>query len=139
MLIHVQMSSSAKADDPVCRAVRELASAGDYCIPAGACHRARQRQDPVAGMTTVLGAFHAAKYADRKGLFVSCAFAAAGSMLSATPEKPEGVRMSALQPVSGKSHAAGNETYDVVVAGAGFDGMYMAHRLRGLGLTGRGF
>jgi ribosomal protein S18 acetylase RimI-like enzyme len=25
-----------------------------YWIPAGACHRARQRRDPVAGMTTVL-------------------------------------------------------------------------------------
>src|SRR6266403_3421970 len=45
--------------------------------------------------------------------------------------------MSALQPVSGKSHAAGNETYDVVVVGAGFAGMYMLHRLRGLGLTVR--
>src|SRR5258706_5414793 len=78
--------------------------------------------------------FHAAKYADRKGLFVSCAFAAAGRMLSATREKSEGVRMSALQPVSGKSDAAGNGTYDVVVVGAGFAGMYMLHRLRGLGL-----
>jgi hypothetical protein len=29
MLIHVQMSSSAKADDPVRRAVRDLSSAGD--------------------------------------------------------------------------------------------------------------
>src|SRR6476620_6895489 len=46
--------------------------------------------------------------------------------------------MSALQPLSGKSHA-GNETYDVVVVGAGFAGMYMLHRLRGLGLTVRVF
>src|SRR5258706_10081449 len=83
--------------------------------------------------------FHAAKYATRQGCFVSCAFAAAGRMLSATPEKSEGVRMSALQPVSGKGHAAGNETYDVVVVGAGFAGMYMLHRLRGLGLTVRVF
>ncbi len=45
--------------------------------------------------------------------------------------------MSALQPVSGKSHAAGTETYDVVVVGAGFAGMYMLHRLRGLGLSVR--
>src|SRR6266446_2990782 len=45
--------------------------------------------------------------------------------------------MSALQPVSGKSHAAGSQTYDVVVVGAGFAGMYMLHRLRGLGLTVR--
>src|SRR5258708_40301112 len=130
MLIHVQMSSPARADDPVCRAVRELSSAGDYWIPAGACHRARRRRDPVAGMTTVLGAFHAAKYADRKGLFVSCAFAAAGSMLSATPEKPEGVRMSALHPVSGKSHAAGTETYDVVVIVAGLSGVFTLRSVR---------
>src|SRR5260370_42219997 len=79
--------------------------------------------------------FHAAKYATRQGCFVSCAFAAAGSMLSATPEKPEGVLMSALQPGSGKSHAAGSETYDVVVVGAGFAGMYRLARPRGRGMT----
>jgi len=45
--------------------------------------------------------------------------------------------MSALQSVSGKSHAAGVETYDVVVVGAGFAGMYMLHRLRGQGLSVR--
>ena len=45
--------------------------------------------------------------------------------------------MSALQSVSGKSHAAGAETYDVVVVGAGFAGMYMLHKLRGLGLSAR--
>src|SRR5437660_1354058 len=45
--------------------------------------------------------------------------------------------MSALQPVSGKSHAAGSETYDVVVVGAGFAGMYMLHRLRALGFAVR--
>src|SRR6185312_15913814 len=38
--------------------------------------------------------------------------------------------MSALPSVSGSSNAAGNETYDVVVVGAGFAGMYMLHRLR---------
>ena len=42
--------------------------------------------------------------------------------------------MSALQSISGKSRA---ETYDVVVVGAGFAGMYMLHRLRGLGLSVR--
>src|SRR6202158_374004 len=47
--------------------------------------------------------------------------------------------MSALQAVSGKSHAAGAETYDVVVVGAGFAGMYMLHRLRGQGLSVRVF
>ena len=45
--------------------------------------------------------------------------------------------MSALQSISGKGHAAGAETYDVVVVGAGFAGMYMLHRLRGLGLSVR--
>ena len=33
--------------------------------------------------------------------------------------------------------AASTEHYDVVVVGAGFSGMYMLHRLRGLGLTVR--
>ena len=45
--------------------------------------------------------------------------------------------MSALQSISGKSHAAGPEGHDVVVVGAGFAGMYMLHRLRGLGLAVR--
>ena len=36
-----------------------------------------------------------------------------------------------------KDHAAGAETYDVVVVGAGFAGMYMLHRLRGHGLSVR--
>src|SRR5437588_12910493 len=45
--------------------------------------------------------------------------------------------MSALQPVSGNNHAAGVAAYDVVVVGAGFAGMYMLHRLRGLGLSVR--
>jgi cyclohexanone monooxygenase len=43
--------------------------------------------------------------------------------------------MSALPSVSSKSHAAAAETYDVVVVGAGFAGLYMLHRLRGLGLS----
>ena len=45
--------------------------------------------------------------------------------------------MSALQPSSGKSQAASATTYDVVVVGAGFAGMYMLHRLRGLGFSVR--
>jgi cyclohexanone monooxygenase len=45
--------------------------------------------------------------------------------------------MPASQAVSGKSHAAGTEAYDVVVVGAGFAGMYMLHRLRGQGLSVR--
>jgi cyclohexanone monooxygenase len=45
--------------------------------------------------------------------------------------------MSAVQSVSGKS--SNTQAYDVVVVGAGFAGMYMLHRLRGLGLTARVF
>jgi cyclohexanone monooxygenase len=44
--------------------------------------------------------------------------------------------MSAPQSGSGDSHAA-DETCDVVVVGAGFAGMYMLYRLRGLGLSVR--
>jgi cyclohexanone monooxygenase len=47
--------------------------------------------------------------------------------------------MSALQSVAGKSHATGGEIYDVVVVGAGFAGMYMLHKLRGLGLSARAY
>src|SRR4051794_3039480 len=45
--------------------------------------------------------------------------------------------MSALQSAFGKSHATPAEVYDVVVVGAGFAGMYMLHKLRGLGLSVR--
>ena len=45
--------------------------------------------------------------------------------------------MSALQSISGKNNAPGSESYDVVVVGAGFAGMYMLHKLRGLGLSVR--
>jgi cyclohexanone monooxygenase len=45
--------------------------------------------------------------------------------------------MSAVQSVTGKSQPTGHETYDVVVVGAGFAGMYMLHRLRGQGLSVR--
>jgi cyclohexanone monooxygenase len=45
--------------------------------------------------------------------------------------------MSALPSTPGKSRTTGAETYDVVVVGAGFAGMYMLHRLRGLGLSVR--
>ena len=43
--------------------------------------------------------------------------------------------MSALQSITGKSEPTA--AYDVVVVGAGFAGMYMLHRLRGLGLSVR--
>jgi cyclohexanone monooxygenase len=39
--------------------------------------------------------------------------------------------------MSSKSPAAGTKTYDAVVVGAGFAGMYMLHRLRALGLSVR--
>jgi cyclohexanone monooxygenase len=42
--------------------------------------------------------------------------------------------MSAAQSVPGKA-----EAYDVIVVGAGFSGMYMLHRLRGLGFSARVF
>src|SRR5437764_10152015 len=41
--------------------------------------------------------------------------------------------MAALQSFAAKSAAS----YDVVVVGAGFAGMYMLHRLRGQGMTAR--
>jgi cyclohexanone monooxygenase len=45
--------------------------------------------------------------------------------------------MSTLQSVSGRKQTPGALTYDVVVVGAGFAGMYMLHKLRGLGLSAR--
>jgi cyclohexanone monooxygenase len=45
--------------------------------------------------------------------------------------------MSAASSISGKRHAENTETYDVVVVGAGFAGMYMLHRLRGQGSSVR--
>ncbi len=45
--------------------------------------------------------------------------------------------MSVMPSMSGKDPAAGEVAYDVVVVGAGFSGLYMLHRLRGLGLSVR--
>src|SRR3982750_4307511 len=45
--------------------------------------------------------------------------------------------MPALQSVSGRSQSTPADAYDVVVVGAGFAGMYMLHKLRGLGLSVR--
>jgi cyclohexanone monooxygenase len=47
--------------------------------------------------------------------------------------------MATLQASSGKSRTATAGSFDVVVVGAGFAGMYMLHRLRGLGLSVRVF
>jgi cyclohexanone monooxygenase len=45
--------------------------------------------------------------------------------------------MSALQSTSGRSQPTSAESYDVVVVGAGFAGMYMLHKLRGQGFSVR--
>jgi cyclohexanone monooxygenase len=45
--------------------------------------------------------------------------------------------MSVPQSTSAKGQPAAAETYDVVVVGAGFAGMYMLHRLRGQGFSVR--
>ena len=45
--------------------------------------------------------------------------------------------MSAVPSTPGMGQTANTETCDVVVVGAGFAGMYMLHRLRGLGLSVR--
>src|ERR1700750_1529885 len=59
-------------------------------------------------------------------------------MLSATNQESRGsASMSALSSASTKSSAAAAESYDAVVVGAGFAGMYLLHRLRGLGLSVR--
>src|SRR4051812_2497596 len=47
--------------------------------------------------------------------------------------------MSALQPNPRQNRNPGADTFDVVVVGAGFAGLYMLHRLRGLGLSVRVF
>ena len=39
--------------------------------------------------------------------------------------------------MASESHQQAAESYDVVVVGAGFAGMYLLHRLRGLGMTAR--
>jgi cyclohexanone monooxygenase len=58
-------------------------------------------------------------------------------LLPTNQEYWEAAEMSALQPLSGKCRAATAVSYDVIVVGAGFAGMYMLHRLRGLGLAAR--
>jgi cyclohexanone monooxygenase len=45
--------------------------------------------------------------------------------------------MSVPQSMSAKGQSAGAQTYDVVVVGAGFAGMYMLHKLRGQGFSVR--
>ena len=40
-----------------------------------------------------------------------------------------------MSAMPSRDHAAGHAAYDVVVVGAGFSGLYMLHRLRGLGFS----
>src|SRR3979411_1214082 len=55
---------------------------------------------------------------------------------SRIPDRERG-QMPALQPSSSQNRDG--DAFDVVVVGAGFAGMYMLHRLRGLGLSARGY
>jgi cyclohexanone monooxygenase len=69
-----------------------------------------------------------------KARFVSCALTPRGECWRQINNNfREPLTMSALQSVACKT----SESYDVVVVGAGFAGMYMLHRLRGLGMTAR--
>src|SRR3978361_2004410 len=58
------------------------------------------------------------------------------SIKSRIPDQ-EREQMPALQPDSSPNR--GEDQFDGVVVGAGFAGMYMLHRLRGLGLSARVF
>src|SRR5215207_2037965 len=51
----------------------------------------------------------------------------------------ENIREPAFMSAVPSTAAKSTETYDVVVVGAGFAGMYMLHRLRGQGMTARVF
>src|SRR6516165_9320357 len=67
----------------------------------------------------------------------SCAFARAGECWLARMKLRERKKMSALPLTSVEGDLAENDSCDVVVVGAGFAGMYMLFRLRGLGLKVR--
>src|SRR5258705_4549422 len=58
-------------------------------------------------------------------------------MLFSTKESKGRLSMSAAPSASGNSPSASETSCDVVVVGAGFAGLYMLHRLRGLGLKAR--
>jgi cyclohexanone monooxygenase len=58
-------------------------------------------------------------------------------MLNSRTQIREFRQMSAAQSSPGKGQA--DDAYDVVVVGSGFSGMYMLHRLRGLGFSARVF
>src|SRR5262252_3259643 len=65
----------------------------------------------------------------------SCTFVRSERMLAVKSDIQKGVQMSATSS-PGKGEAT---AYDVVVVGAGLAGMYMLHRLRGLGFSVRVF
>src|SRR6516165_4173753 len=65
----------------------------------------------------------------------SCTFVRSERMLAVKSDIQKGVQMSAISS-PGKGEA---ESYDVVVVGAGFAGMYMLYRLRGSGFSVRVF
>src|SRR6516165_9258742 len=67
----------------------------------------------------------------------SCAFARAGECWLARMKLRERKKMSALPLTSVEGDLAENDSCDVVVVGAGFAGMYMLYRLRGLRLKVR--
>src|ERR1700760_4810282 len=50
---------------------------------------------------------------------------------------PGSTPMSAVQTAVSNNPAAAAESYDAIVVGAGFAGLYLLHRLRGLGLSVR--
>src|ERR1700742_158140 len=70
-------------------------------------------------------------------IFCLLRFRPSRRMLIATNKNLEGEQMSILESASARRDVADRETYDVVVVGAGFGGMYMLYRLRGLGLSVR--
>src|SRR6185312_3089966 len=86
------------------------------------------------------GAVSATAMAVRRMPFWPLRFGAArGNAGDQAQDAREHELMSGLPSEGGGCGAAGRTTYDVVVVGAGFAGMYMLHRLRGLGLSVRVF
>src|ERR1700743_2071883 len=74
---------------------------------------------------------------ESKKIFCLLRFCRARRMLTPTNKILRGEQMSILESTSGRGDIAGYETYDVVVVGAGFGGMYLLHRLRGQGFSVR--
>src|SRR3954469_15069085 len=79
--------------------------------------------------------FRRAKYAAGTARIPACALLPRGECCATDQDVSGANAMSALQAQSGR--AAETRHYDVIVVGAGFAGMYMLHRLRGVGLSVR--